>query len=48
MVSGDTNDRTIDLLEKNDFFDIPKDRIDIIKQENVPAMIDNTAKMAID
>jgi len=48
MVSDDTHDRTIELLEKNDYFGIPKERIDIIKQENVPAMIDNNAKIAVD
>lgn len=48
MVSNDTHDRTIALLEKFNYFGIEKDQIDIIKQENVPALTDNAAKIAID
>lgn len=46
MVSDDTHDRTIALLEANNYFGLGKDRVDIVKQENVPAMIDNSAKIA--
>ena len=46
MVSDDTHDRTVKLLEDNDYFGLGKDRVDIIKQENVPALIDNHAKLA--
>jgi len=46
MVSDDTHDRTVALLEKNNWFGLGKDRIDIVKQENVPALIDNSAKLA--
>jgi UDP-sugar pyrophosphorylase len=48
MVSNDTHDRTIALLENNDYFGLGKDRVDIIKQENVPAMMDNSAQIAVD
>ena len=48
MVSNDTHDRTVELLERNDYFDLGKENVDIIKQENVPAMIDNSAKIAVD
>ena len=48
MVSDDTHDRTIQLLEKFDYFGLGKDKVDIIKQENVPALMDNSAKMAVD
>jgi len=48
MVSNDTHDRTMALLEKHNYFGIEKDQIDIIKQENVPALIDNSAKIAFD
>jgi len=41
MVSDDTHDRTIALLEKFDYFGLGKDKVDIIKQENVPALMDN-------
>jgi UDP-sugar pyrophosphorylase len=46
MVSDDTHDRTVKLLEENNYFGLSKDRVDIVKQENVPALIDNSAKLA--
>ena len=48
MVSDDTHDRTIALLEANNYFGVKKEHFEIMKQENVPAMIDNTAKLALD
>lgn len=48
MVSDDTHDRTMALLEKFNYFGLGKDRVDIIKQENVPALMDNQAKIAVD
>lgn len=48
MVSDDTHDRTIALLEKHNYFGLGKDRVDIVKQENVPALMDNSAKIAFD
>ena len=48
MVSDDTHDRTIALLEKHNYFGLGKQHVDIIKQENVPALMDNSAKIAID
>ena len=47
MVSDDTYDRTVQLLESHNYFGLEKDRVDIIKQENVPAMIDNSARLAL-
>jgi len=47
MLSDETNAKTIELLEKNDYFGMGKDRIDIIKQENYPALINNSATIAI-
>ena len=47
MVSDDTHDRTVQLLESHNYFGLGKDRVDIIKQENVPAMIDNSARLAL-
>lgn len=46
MVSDDTHDRTVKLLESHNYFGLGKDRVDIIKQENVPAMMDNSARLA--
>ena len=43
MVSYDTHDRTIALLETNKYFGMKPQQVSIIKQENVPALIDNTA-----
>lgn len=48
MVSDDTHDRTVALLEKHDYFGLGRANVDIIKQENVPALIDNNAKIAVD
>lgn len=48
MTSDDTYDRTIALLERNNYFGLGKDRVDIIKQENVPALMDNSARIAVD
>lgn len=47
MTSDDTYSRTVKLLEDHDYFGLGKDRVDIIKQENVPALIDNLATLAI-
>lgn len=48
MTSDDTKDRTVALLENNDYFGLGKENVDIIKQENVPALMDNSAKIAVD
>jgi UDP-sugar pyrophosphorylase len=47
MTSDDTYARTMELLESHDWFGLTKERVDIVKQENVPALIDNTAKLAV-
>lgn len=47
MVSDDTNDRTVALLEANNYFGMKPSQVDIMKQENVPALIDNSAKLAV-
>ena len=41
MTSDDTHDQTVELLEKNKYFGMEKDQITIMKQEKVPAMLDN-------
>ena len=48
MVSDDTHDRTIQLFEKFNYFGLGKNRVDIVKQENVPALLDNNARIAVD
>jgi UDP-sugar pyrophosphorylase len=47
MVSNDTESRTQALLDKNNYFGLNKDQVHLIKQENVPALIDNSANIAI-
>jgi len=47
MVSDDTHDRTVHLLEKHSYFGLNKAHIDIVKQENVPALLDNDGKIAL-
>ena len=47
MVSDDTHDRTVALLEQNNYFGMKPEQVFIMKQENVPALIDNTAKLAL-
>ncbi|KAL4490445.1 hypothetical protein ABPG72_002655 [Tetrahymena utriculariae] len=46
MTSDDTYNLTMKLLEDNNYYDFPKDQIIILKQEKVPAMIDNYARLA--
>lgn len=48
MVSNDTEARTVELLEKNNYFGLGKDKVDIIKQENVPALMNNDSQIAFD
>jgi len=47
MVSDDTHDRTVKLLERFNYFDLDRDHLDIVKQENVPALLDNDGKIAL-
>ena len=47
MVSDDTNDRTVKILEENDYFGLDKANVDLVKQENVPALLDNDGNMAL-
>ena len=47
MTSDDTNAQTVDLLEKNKNFGMEKDQITILKQEKVPAIIDNHARFSL-
>ena len=35
------------LLEANSFFGMKPSQVEIMKQENVPALIDNSAKLAL-
>jgi UDP-sugar pyrophosphorylase len=48
MTSDDTHDRTVALLQRYNYFNLGQSRIDIVKQENVPALMDNNGRLAID
>ena len=47
MVSDDTNDRTKKLLQENKYFGLKKEQVFMLKQNMVPALIDNSAKLAV-
>lgn len=47
MTSGDTHEKTISMLEANENFGLRKDQINIVKQEKVPALINNDATFSI-
>ena len=46
-MSDDTHDPTVELLRSNDFFGLKESQLDIMKQDMVPAMMDNDAKFAV-
>lgn len=49
MTSNDTNDKTITLLEKNNYFGMNKNQVTIVQQgAGVPSLLDNDAKIALD
>ncbi|CAL1127632.1 unnamed protein product, partial [Cladocopium goreaui] len=47
MTSGDTNAKTLELLEANAYFGLSKSQVTIMKQELVPALMDIDAKIAV-
>jgi UDP-sugar pyrophosphorylase len=47
MTSDDTHQKTLDLLERNDYFGADKDQITLMKQEKVPCLTDNDAHLAL-
>mmetsp|Transcript_33534 Transcript_33534/g.38513 ORF Transcript_33534/g.38513 Transcript_33534/m.38513 type:complete len:135 (+) Transcript_33534:412-816(+) len=47
MTSGDTHEKTVSLLETNNNFGMKKDQIVIVKQEKVPALLDNDATFSL-
>ena len=44
MTSDDTYDLTVKLLKDNNNYGFPESQLTIMKQEKVPAMIDNDAR----
>ena len=47
MTSGDTHEKTVALLEENDNFGMAEGQITLVKQELVPALMDNSARFAL-
>jgi UDP-sugar pyrophosphorylase len=47
MVSEDTEQKTLQLLEKNNYFGMEKDQISLMKQGKVPALMSNDAQIAV-
>ena len=48
MTSGDTNAKTVQLLEANNYFGMNPDQVSIVQQGlGVPALLDNDAKIAM-
>ena len=47
MTSDDTHAKTLDLLDRNDYFGAKKEQITLIKQEKVPCLINNDAHLAL-
>jgi UDP-sugar pyrophosphorylase len=47
MVSDDTHDRTVKILDENSYFGLDKSHVDLVKQENVPALLDNDGSIAL-
>eukprot|EP00727_Mastigamoeba_balamuthi_P011383 m51a1_g6868 putative udp-sugar pyrophosphorylase-like (617) ;mRNA; f:161448-163945 len=48
MTSGDTHERTVRLLEEHNYFGMPRSSLTIIRQEKVPCLMDNDAKLALE
>ena len=47
MTSGDTHEKTVELLEENNNFGLKKKQIVIVKQEKCPAIVDNDCHLAL-
>ena len=47
MTSGDTHDKTVSLLKSKSYFGMRQDQISIIKQNKLPAIIDNECHLAL-
>lgn len=48
MTSGDTHDRTVQLLEEHSYFGMDKEQVILMKQEKVACLADGDARLAMD
>lgn len=46
MTSDDTHEPTVELLSQNDYFGLSREQVYLLKQELVPALADNEARIA--
>eukprot|EP00941_MAST-03F_sp_MAST-3F-sp1_P002447 g2447.t1 len=47
MTSADTHDKTVSLLERNNYFGLKQGQVTLEQQEKVPAMVDNEGRFQI-
>ena len=47
MTSGDTHEKTVELLEENNYFGLKKNQIILVKQEKCPAILDNECHLSL-
>ena len=47
MTSGDTHDKTVQLLEENNNFGLKSNQIVLVKQEKCPAILDNECHLSL-
>jgi len=47
MTSGDTHEKTVELLEENSYFGLSNKQVTLMKQELVPALMDIDARIAV-
>ena len=47
MTSDDTHEKTRELLEDNEYFNLMEDRVTLLKQEKVPCLADSNGKLAL-
>ena len=48
MTSEDTHDKTISFLEENSYFGMKEDQITFLKQDKIPAILDNECHLALE
>jgi len=47
MTSGDTHEKTQILLDEQKYFGLNREQVTLVKQEKVPALIDNDATFSV-
>ena len=47
MTSGDTHDKTVSFLKENSYFGMKEEQISFVKQDKIPAILDNDCNLAL-